>query len=394
MKRRQFIQTSALASLGPFFPRFLKPFDGNPLAGEKILVVVQLSGGNDGLNTLVPFRNDVYYKSRPTLGIQAKTVLRLDDNQGFNPALPEMRELFQQGKMTVVHGVGYPNPARSHFRAMDIWHSASGAESTLNTGWLGRYLDTSCTGCERDAHALYLDVQPILALRGEKRNGFSAGEIHKLNEIARNTSFQKMVRARHSQDHEALGMMYQTLASAVSTAGYLTEAAGKVKSRNVYPQGYLAQQLKRTAELIAGGCYAKVYYLHQTGYDTHTNQLAGQNTLLAQLSQSIGAFVKDMNAFGRMDDILIMVFSEFGRRVLENGSGTDHGTANQVYFIGNNLPKPGFWNQPASLTQLDPVGDLIHTVDFRQVYSTVLEKWLNTPASKVLQGDFKPLNLL
>ncbi len=375
-------------------PGFLRPFDGLSPQGEKILVVVQLSGGNDGLNTLVPFRNDIYYKSRPNLAIHSSKVLRLNDEQGFNSILPEMADLYNRGMMTIVNNVGYDNPARSHFRAMDIWHSASGANQTLDTGWIGRYLDSSCLGCERAAQALFMDSAQILALKGKNRVGFSAGEIHKLNEAANTPRFQQLLKAKHAADHQELDFMYKTLASAVSTAGYLTETAGKFKSRSMYPTGYLSQQLKSTTELIAGGCYSRIYYTNLTGFDTHTNQLADQSIQLTQLSKALGVFIKDMEQIGRLDDVLVMVFSEFGRRVKENGSGTDHGTANQLYLIGKHLPKAGMFNAAPDLQKLDDVGDLIHTVDFRQVYIEVVEKWLQVNSSQIIAGSFPRLSLL
>lgn len=394
MKRRTFLHRSALAALAPMAPRFLQDFSHTRVQGDKILVIIQLSGGNDGLNTLVPFRNDRYYQLRPQLALPKDKVLRISDEQAFNPVLTEFRRLFDDGKMAIVNSVGYDNPVRSHFRAMDIWQSGSSAAENLTTGWLGRYLDTGCDGCTNGAHLLAMGNDLPLALKGRNRFGFAAGNVRELHEVSRSQRFMQMASARHAQEHTALGFMYKTLASTASTAEYLYQISGKVSSRSVYPGGQLAGQLKRTAELIAAGCHSKVYYLDHTGFDTHSSQLAQQTRLLTELSQGVQSFVADMTRYGRMQDVLIMVFSEFGRRLAENGSGTDHGNANQVYLIGHQIRKAGIANAAPDLVNLDEVGDVRHTVDFRQVYQEVLRKWLEVDSAAILRKEFPQISLL
>lgn len=400
MHRRDFLRHSALASTTLLVPSFLQHFlPRQPQASRsgKILVVVQLSGGNDGLNAVIPFQNDQYYRLRPNLAIPSQEVLPLTDELGLNPAMAGLRDLFQDGLATIVNSVGYPNPDRSHFRSMDIWHTASSSAEYWNTGWLGRYLDSNCRGCASPYQAIELDDSLSLALRGEQRRGFAMSNPQQLRKIADNRFLHAMSKQHahpsgtDAHDEEQVAYLYKTLIDTQSSANYLIEQAKVHRSTVTYPATEFGRDLKQVAELITADTDTGIYYVNLTGFDTHVNQRPRQENLLRQFSDGLKAFMADLKQNNLMDDTLVMVFSEFGRRVQQNASnGTDHGTANNLYLFGGKLANPGFYNSAPNLDKLDE-GDLIYQVDFRQVYSTILEQWLDSPAPAILGSTFNPL---
>jgi uncharacterized protein (DUF1501 family) len=396
--RRTFLKQSALATAGTMLlPGFLKSLEASPLSlpeGNKILVVIQLSGGNDGLNTIVPFTNDLYYKLRPQLALPRADVLRASDSLGFHPSLTKLNELYDQGYLAVINNVGYPNPDRSHFRSMDIWQTASGSNEYLNTGWIGRYLDASCKNCSMAHQAIEIDDMLSLALKGENIKGMAVKNPKKLYTILHNNYFQKINNDSVSTPNESLNYLYKTLAEATSSADYIYAKSSVRSSEAVYPNHELAGQLKTVAELINSGLETKVYYVSFSGFDTHVRQQLQHAKLLSAYSESVHAFVRDLEKNNRFQDVMIMTFSEFGRRVAQNASGgTDHGTANNLFVIGKNLKKKGFINGTPDLSRLDQ-GDLIHEIDFRNVYATLLNKWLDAPGSTILNKQFKPLDFI
>lgn len=383
IKRREFLKTSSLASLSLMFPQFLDaltlPESLN--AGEKILVVLQFSGGNDGLNTIIPTRNDIYFRERQAISI--KNSLNLTDEAGINPNLSFFKELYDSGNLAVMNNVGYPDPDKSHFRSMDIWQSASASSEFLETGWLGRFLDESCYSCEHPTQALEVGDMLSLALKGKKQKAFAFKDPKRLYQTSQE-KFYKSLYDSHDHDGETVDYLYQTLGSTISNAGYIFEKSKAKTSNASYPDSQLGKDFKTVAGLIKSDINTKVYYLSVGSFDTHTNQNQRQNKLFEDINDSVKSFVNDLKANGKFNDVLIMTFSEFGRRVAQNASnGTDHGTANQMFFISGNLKKKGLLNPLPDLTNLND-GDLIYTEDFRKVYATVLKNWLKADSSKIL----------
>lgn len=391
MNRRDFMKLTSLASTSMLLPNFLRAFSLNPLTfNGKILVVIQLSGGNDGLNTVVPFRNDDYYKLRPTLGIAEPDVLKLNDSLGFHPSLSGLKDIFDQGYLTIINNVGYPNPDRSHFRSMDIWHSASNSDEYWYTGWLGRYLDAQCGNGKPNHTVLEIDDTVSLAVKGENKNALGVTNPKMLYDSVRSLDIITNSQTGNSN----LDYLYKTLADTKSSASYLFDQSKIFNSKTDYPQTDLGKHLKTVAELIISGTETSVYYCDHTGFDTHFAQLGKQANLLKQYSEAVSAFVEDLKENNKLNDVVIMTFSEFGRRVEQNASGgTDHGTANNVFIINGSLNKPGVFNETPDLKNLDQ-GDLIYQIDFRNIYATLLEKVLMTDKAGILKHDFKSLDFL
>jgi len=388
-KRRDFLQIGSLATASLMLPKFLKAFDGKTMVptGNKVLVVLQFSGGNDGLNTVIPIRNDIYYKSRPGLGIEKDKALLLTDEAGINPALPAFKELFDDGSLGIMNNVGYPNPDRSHFRSMDIWQSASDSDKYIYTGWLGRYLDAQCNGCSKPTQALEVDDILSLALKGENSKGLAVKDPKRLYNTSHENYF-KEINAAHVNGEETVDYLYKTLSETLSSADYIFKQSRLHPSSQIYPATETGKNLKTIASLIMSDINTKVYYLSLGSFDTHVNQENQQKRLFTELNDAIAAFVKDMKDNNRFQDVMIMTFSEFGRRVAQNASGgTDHGTANNMFFIGGGLKQKGLINAMPDLTNLNE-GDLIHTVDFKNVYATVLRKWLDADDKDILGKQY------
>ncbi len=394
MKRRDFLRNTGLASTSLFVPQFLSGFNRNGFhRNGKNLVIIQWSGGNDGLNTVVPFQNDIYYRNRPTLAIPKKKVLKLTDEIGFNPMLGGLNNLYDEGLLTVINNVGYPNPVRSHFRSMDIWHTASNSDQYWQTGWLGRYLDQNKSG-DLPHTALEIDDALVLALKGQHKTGFAASNPAKLKRAANNPFLQKIAH-HHQHDHEEnVEYLYKTLINTQSSANYLSEQTKGSKTKARYPNTQIGKDLATISNLIARDTNTKIYYIDMGGFDTHASQKNRQERLLKQYDEAIKIFVKDLQKNQQLDDTLIMTFSEFGRRVKENNSrGTDHGTANNVFFIGGKLKNPGIFNEAPNLSKLDQ-GDLIYTVDFRKIYASVLKNWLGVNPGDILLDTYQPLDIV
>jgi uncharacterized protein (DUF1501 family) len=379
-------------------PSFLKAYELNasPLADDKILVIIQLSGGNDGLNTIVPYSNDIYYQSRPSLAIPKDKVLKINDELGFNPALQKFRDLYDEGMVSVINSVGYPNPDRSHFRSMDIWQTGSAADQYLRTGWLGRYLDSSCQAevCQPYS-AIELDDTLSLAMKGERVKGLALQDPEKLYKSTHNPLFEVLKRAKPADDaNENVAYLYKTIAETASSADYIYNKSKVQKSTANYPQGKLSKNMKTIAELIISGVQTRVYYASLSGFDTHIRQNLQQERLLEDYAGAVHAFVQDLKKHGKMKNVMIMTFSEFGRRVAQNGSnGTDHGTANNLFIIHGNLKKQGFYNPAPNLADLDE-GDLKYQIDFRNIYATLIQKWLNTDVNTILGNQFEMINFV
>lgn len=396
MLRRDFLKTSTLATAALWMPRFLKSLEtpGSVLENGRKLVIIQLSGGNDGLNTIIPMRNDVYYRERPRLAIRQDKALRLTDEVGIHPVLSGFKSLWDDGSMAVLNSVGYPNPDRSHFRSMDIWHSGSPADAYWQTGWLGRYLDAHCVG--RPAAALELDDTLSLALKGEDAKGLAMQDVKRLYESTRSPYFSaySAARGKVESDEAPVDYLYKTMAETLSSADYLFEQSKKNPSGASYPATGLGKDLKTIASLILADTNTSVYYASLGSFDTHINQEGQQKRLFLELNDALATFAADMKANGKWNEVLVVTFSEFGRRVAQNASGgTDHGTANNMLFLGGGLRKKGLINTMPDLLDLQD-GDLKFLVDFRQVYATLLRQWLGANDQDILRASFEVLNFV
>lgn len=398
MKRRTFLENTALASTSLFVPSFLaSPFGKKTERSRsgRNLVIIQLNGGNDGLNTVIPYRNDVYYRERPRLAIPRQEALTITDELAFHPAMDALHSIYDRGQLAVLHDVGYPNPDRSHFRSMDIWHTASDADKYRNEGWLGRYLDNHCTGCDAPYHALEIDDSLSLALKGAERTGFAMSNPDRLQRATENRFLKALGEHQgDDHDHKEVSYLYKTMIDTQRSARYLFEQAGKHRNSVRFPSNRFGDDLALIAKLILADTDTRIYYAGLTGFDTHANQQGAQQRLLQQYADGVSAFVRELEEHDLLDDTLIMTFSEFGRRVAQNGSnGTDHGAANNLFLMGGSLKQRGFINGGPDLQNLLD-GDLKYRIDFRSVYATVLDHWLETDADAVLGGRFDRLGVV
>ncbi len=396
MDRRKFLKQSSLASSLFFVPSFVRAFEevASSKLGYKRLVIIQLSGGNDGLNTVVPFRNDLYYKARPDLGLSQNEIIKLNDEVGLNINLTPLKRLYDKGYVSIINNVGYPNPIRSHFRSMDIWQTASDSNQYSQSGWIGRYLDNY----GKQAHsAIEIDDSLSLAMKGERMNAIATKDAKTMYNLSKGPylkNINKHLADEHLSEHN-LGYLYKSMIAAESSAKYIYETTRTVVSKKEYPNTKFGKQMKTTAQFINSHLETKVFYTSLDGFDTHVKQKGAQKRLLHTYAESVEAFVEDLKANNTFKDTLILTFSEFGRRVNQNASiGTDHGTANNVFVIGENLKTQGLYNNMPNLGDLDDNGDLKFEIDFRTIYATVLDKWLQVDDAKVLNKTYSQLNFI
>jgi len=397
IKRKEFIQIGSLATASMMVPKFLKAFEGKPMVplGNKVVVILQLSGGNDGLNTVIPVRNDIYYRERPKLGIAKTKALSLTDEAGLHPALTGFKELYDDGSLSIINSVGYPNPDRSHFRSMDIWHTASQSNEYWSNGWVGRYLDAQCNGCDKPTQAIELDDVLSLALKGENIKGIAVKDPRRLYGTA-NEKFFRDVMKNHKDEtgEQPVDYLYKTMAETLSSADYIFQQSKMHPTNAEYPKTDLGNSLKTIASLIYSEINTKVYYVSLGSFDTHINQDAQQNRLFTEMNDAVKAFVKDLKQQHRFEDVMLFTFSEFGRRVQQNASnGTDHGTANNMFLISGGLKQKGLINPLPDLANLDE-GDLKYNVDFKNVYATVLNKWLKADDKSILTKKYDYMNFI
>jgi len=399
LSRRRFLQSSALLALSPLVPAFLPRLASAAQEGAadgRILVVVQLDGGNDGLNTVVPYADDAYARHRPTLRLRPQELIKLDDRVGLPRSMQAAARLVEDGRLAIVQGVGYPNPNRSHFHSMAIWHTADpklqeADRSTL--GWLGRAfdrLDRPSDGTD----AVYVGTDDLpRALVGRRAAALSMSAADDLAlRLGAEDRAARADAAAGAAGNDLLAFVRRRMLEAYGTADQLTDSARGTAADVVYPQTPLANRLRLIARIIRSGAGARVYYASHGSFDTHSDQLARHSALLYEFSGAVKAFLDDLKAARLSDRVLLLAFSEFGRRVAENGSGTDHGTAGPVFLAGDAV-RAGPASLPPDLANLDN-GDLKPTSDFRQVYASVLEDWLQLPSEPVLGGTFKPVPVL
>ena len=400
MNRKKFIQISALASGSVFIPEFIhslgKTFSQGSTQKNKVLVVIQLSGGNDGLNSFIPYKNDLYYKLRPTLAYPDSTVLKITDEMGFNPAMEALRNLYDKGDLCIINNIGYPNPDHSHFRSMDIWNTASGSDQYVTTGWLGRYLDAECNPCDHSHHAIEVDDTLSMTLKGNYAKGLAISKPDRLYRVTQDPFIKKLSEnaTNNNTQNSSRSYLYKTLTETTSSVGYIYKQSKIYQSTETYPVNSFGNNMKLISELICSGSETKVYYISLTGFDTHAKQKPVHERLLTTFGDGLQALVNDLKKNNRYQDTLIMAFSEFGRRAQQNGSnGTDHGEANNLILAGGSLKQKGFFNQPPDLGDLD-MYNVKYKVDFRSVYATILNKWLDADDNKIIGSSFAKLNFI
>ncbi|CAN5503065.1 DUF1501 domain-containing protein [soil metagenome] len=432
--RRRFLRTSLLGAAASWtLPVFLERtfFALDAMAADSltqtitgkdgtILVVLQMAGGNDGLNMVAPFADDAYHRARPKLALPAEKILRLNSYAGLNPKLAGLKSLFDDGHLAVIQGVGYPNPSRSHFRSTEIWQTASDADRIEREGWLGRYFDNCCAGADPTVGVAISNETPqSFTARTPTGVVFSRPEQFRFkprdergNAPGTEESFYRQLLEPNDSTLAApeggsIGALAGATESNLSTADFLQrtaldaqissdkilEIAARSKSSVPYPPGQLANSLRLIARMIGGGLTTRVYYASQGGFDTHARQLNAHDRLMTELNGALSAFVADLKQQGNFERVLLITFSEFGRRVQENANGgTDHGAAAPTFALGGKV-KPGLFGKYPSLTDLDH-GDLKFHTDFRSVYGTVLDQWLGAPSAAVLGRKFPLLPLV
>ncbi len=402
--RREFLKTSSLIALGSSVPAFLSrtaaqaPNAANRGARDTILLVVQLTGGNDGLNTVIPIRDPAYARLRPTLRQPANQVHRINDDLAFHPAMTAMHGLLEDNALCIVQGVGYPNPSQSHFRSMDIWQAASTARD-LNEGWIGKALRHIPAAAS--FHLAHQNESAPLALTGAPVRVPSITSLNDFQlrvEAAGNADRRAQVRVIEDSSNPGsqpslLDFVQRTAVNTYQSSRRLQEVGRTYEPRVPYPATELGNHLRLAAQLIDGGLGARLFYVTLDGFDTHAGQAPLHADLVRTLSDATSAFFRDLAARGHRDRVMIMTFSEFGRRAGENGSrGTDHGSGAPMFLIGGRV-KSGVVGAHPSLTELDD-GNLRHHTDFRNVYAAVLDGWLGVPSRQVLGPGFTATDVL
>ncbi len=405
--RREFLATaakgSAFLSIGFGLPA---PFSNELLASEtpledtgRVLVVLQMSGGNDGLNTITPYRNDIYYKNRPALGIARSKAVRLDDEYGLHPNLIALKPLWDDGDIAFIHGVGYPNPDRSHFRSMAVWHTARPdvSENSPGHGWLGRTIDSQKLARKSKLPAAFIGQELPLSLRAATSTvpaiqtpaSYGPAAVSANEKVALG---QMMRRPGRGTGNSTLDYLRKATRSAFLSAQELSQMARDYKPAVPYPATGLGQGFKACAQILAANLGVRIMYLTIPGFDTHAGQAPNQTRLFSWISSAVTAFIKDQKAHKRDKQVLVMGFSEFGRRVKENlSAGTDHGAAGPMFLAGGAI-KGGFHGTHPSLDKLVD-GDMVYSTDFRSIYATVLEDWLGFDSRPILGQRFSKLEL-
>lgn len=412
VSRRDFIRGgAALVSIGTGANSLLKGAlafaaenPASSVATGKTLILVQLAGGNDGLNTVIPAGNAAYRDARRTLAIPEGEELPLGDGYGLHPKLTGLKSAWESGRLAVVHGVGYPNQDYSHFKSMAIWQSGD-PEAALKDGWLGRTLER----LESETHdpfrgfnvgrstppELRSAAVPVPSVQDADDYGFRVrGSIAEPGE-ARTATLLKLYEEYPANSPYGV-LLETTVESAVESSRALAAAHAAYRPAVPYPETSFAAGLSLLAEAVVGGLGMRVGHITLGGFDTHDNELAEHATLMETLDQGLSAFLQDLEAQGHADDVLVLTWSEFGRRVQENGNarpGTDHGSASVCFALGAGV-RGGMYGEPVSLTKLIDRGNLQYTTDFRSVYATVIERWLGAPADAILGQRWEQLGFL
>ncbi len=368
---------------------------------DRNLVIVQLSGGNDYMNTLVPYDNGLYYDYRPEIAIDPESVLKIDDHVGFRPGLEPIKRLWDDGKVAIINGIGYPNPNRSHFRSMDIWHTAM-AEEVGTEGWLGRALrdmdptgENVLTGVNFGRglpRALGCPGVPVASVGNLETYGlFPDIQDQALRDYALDT-FRKMYGGAQGKD-AVMGFLGQTGMDAVKGADILRTAPGKYVSTVEYAANSIAQALKSAAQVMFADLGTRVYFTSHGSFDTHSGEVFKHELLWNEVAPAVGDFYDDMVEHDRSDETVLFLYTEFGRRIKDNGSGTDHGSGGMAMLIGDSV-KGGMYGEYPSLKEEDQLeGDLHYNNDFRGTYTSILENWLGLEAAQIVNGQYEAFDL-
>jgi len=387
------IGVSAAAVPMPLFAQAAAALEGKK-AGGKILVVLELSGGNDGLNTLIPYGDDAYYRLRPRIGIPRKEVRPIDDHFGFSRGMAGFERLYKSGKLAIVHGCGYENPSFSHFTSMAYWHTAA-PNSGEQYGWVGRLADEMAPEAPPN-FIVNIDTRQSLAVRSRRHVPVVFDDPNKFSQEIFYDERTALPAAKVDPaiTNASRRFLLETAQSAKQASALVREAWSKYRSPVDY--GVVGLDLPKVAALIAAGMPTRLYYTayRNNAFDTHVFQNDTHRRLLTYASDAVTAFLEDLERIGRADDVVVMVFSEFGRRVPENvNMGTDHGAANLMFVAGKPV-KGGQYGTVASLTKLDPGDNLVFTTDFRRVYATMISGWLGLKDThELLNGDFQPFDM-
>ncbi|ADV61908.1 protein of unknown function DUF1501 [Isosphaera pallida ATCC 43644] len=404
LDRRRFLSVAALTTTLPSFlartglamqpdDEGTDPFSTWP--NDRVLVVVQLAGGNDGLNTLIPYENDAYYQARPKLAIPASETLKLNDQLGLHPRMDDFLHLYDEGGLAILNNVGYPNPNRSHFRATEIWETAAPQPGGPTTGWIGRYFDHECRGMDSPMLGLQIGDRMAQTFEHPQPRAVTIPHPDLFTWPDEPTIAQGLRRLNNVQPttNSTLDFIQRVSNQTLDLSRRIQHALANDSSSNDYLPFAFQQALRLVARMIVNRIPTRVYYVSLGGFDTHANQSIRHAALLQEVSQGLTAFRNDLLKSGHWDRTLVMTFSEFGRRVAENQSGgTDHGAANTMFMLGGKI-RPGIYGGPPDLEHLDE-GDLKHRLDFRSVYATILRDWLTTDPKAILGEDQPTLPLL
>jgi uncharacterized protein (DUF1501 family) len=373
---------------------FREPGEARAASADTVLVVVNINGGNDGLNTVVPFGDPAYARARPRIALTGAQVLPIGQGTGLHPSLSRLHGYLESGKLAIVQGVGYPRPDMSHFRSDDIWETAV-SERVEPSGWLGRTLNQLYRQDTEALHAVAMSGD-VPAFHGEYVTTpviTDPGSFNYPHDDPNQTAaLEALFQPAGAANHDYVSHIGQT---ALADAGAVQAAFAAYSSTVVYPENSgLAGNLKLTAAVIAADLGPRIFFVIQGGYDTHDSQLGTHETLLLELDQSLDAFYRDLVEHGQDQRVVMMTYSEFGRRVEDNGSGgTDHGSAAPMFVFGSRV-RGGLFGAPPSLTNLDPDGNLKFSTDFRQVYASILANWIDTDPVPVLYGNYPTLSFL
>ena len=413
INRRNFtsssLQGAAALAIGAAAPHgwmqtLAASLNAQPNSQERVLVVIQLSGGNDGLNTVVPYTNDLYYKARPKLAIPKDEVLKFNADIGLHPSLRGVADLIENKQFCLLQGIGYPNPNRSHFESMDIWHSCQRKETRGTEGWLGRFFSQSSQLENTDATdslGLHLGSEQLpLALVARGVQTPSLSSIDQLRwkgkpegNMASKEEMEPQPKTAITSENSLLDFVSASASAAMHASERLEKALASPDSAGDFPDSHLGEKLKVVSRLLLARLKTRVYYVTLDGFDTHANQLLAHAGLMRQWSEALTAFHKRLNSAGLQDRVMVLTFSEFGRRVAENASqGTDHGAAAPAFLSGPKLERSLIGSQP-SLSDLDD-GDLKHHTDFRRLYATLIEDWLGSPSKQILASEYAKLDEL
>jgi uncharacterized protein (DUF1501 family) len=399
LSRRDLIKSGGMIAVGLAAPRWLSTIaeadvmnqaKGGKISSDTILVVCQLSGGNDGLNTVVPYSDALYYKARPTIGHKEDTVLKLNDQLGLHPNLKGMHELYKEGKVAIIQNVGYPKPNRSHFKSMDIWQSAS-PDDKLKNGWIGRHMDARLKiGPLNPVMALGLSTEKPLALAAGNASIPCFASLADVQGMLGDADSEKMLREIQGQDAmmgSATRVVQQANKSALDAMSALSKQLGTFAPKQTYGDDGFGKGFKQIAHLIGASPATRVVYFSNGGFDTHAKQIDNHGKLMQNFGDALLAFQREMEAIGKADKVVVLVFSEFGRRVNENASmGTDHGAAGPMLLIGKKV-KGGLHGPKPDLADLQD-GDIKFKTDFREVYSAALDNWMGGDSELVLGQKF------